>query len=69
MQGKASRWKGRCAVNEDWQAEQFRDECERIRQCIQVLEASAVRPLTPDEIQILASEAGVNRYTHTEKRA
>jgi hypothetical protein len=47
----------------DWQAEQYRDECERIRQCIQVLQASAVRPLTKDEIQILAHEAGVNRYT------
>lgn len=49
---------------DDWQAEQFRDECERIRQCVEVLEASAVRPLTPAEIQILADEAGVNRYTH-----
>jgi hypothetical protein len=45
-------------------AEQFRDECERIRQCVQVLEAAQTRPLTKDEIQILADEAGVNRYTH-----
>jgi hypothetical protein len=53
-------------VMDEWQAEQFRDECERIRQCVQVLEAAQTRPLTKDEIQILADEAGVNRYTHNQ---
>jgi hypothetical protein len=47
---------------DEWQAEQYRDECERIRRSVEILEASAKRPLTKDEIQILADEAGVNRY-------
>jgi hypothetical protein len=52
-------------MSDDWQAAQFRDECERIRQTVQILEASAVRPLTQNEIQILASEAGVVQFTKT----
>ena len=51
-------------MNDDWQAEQYRDECERIRRAVEILEASRVRPLNADEIQILADEAGVNRYIH-----
>jgi hypothetical protein len=47
-------------------AEQFRDECERIKRAVEILEASRVRPLNADEIQILADEAGVNRYTHNQ---
>ena len=50
----------------DWQAEQYRDECERIRQALEILEAAHTRPLTDEEIQILAGEAGVNRYTRNE---
>lgn len=46
-----------------WQAEQYRDECERIRGVIEIIEAAATRPLTKEERQILASEAGVHHYT------
>ncbi len=52
---------------DDWVASQYRDECERIRRAVEILEASATRPLAPEEIRILADEAGVNRYTHTER--
>jgi hypothetical protein len=51
-----------------WQAEQFRDECERIRTTVEILEAAAVRPLTQQERETLALEAGVNRYTRNDPK-
>ncbi len=46
-------------MNENWQAEQYRDECERIRSIIASLEA-AQRAGTPREaITTLADESGV----------
>ena len=51
---------------DQWQAEQYRDECERIRQAVEILEASKTRPLTTTEVEILAYEAGVNRYTRND---
>jgi hypothetical protein len=42
---------------------QHADECARQQQIDAILHAAALRPLDPNEIQILAAEAGV-QYLH-----
>jgi hypothetical protein len=53
---------------DNWQAEQFRDECERMRQTVEALEAAA-RAGTPKEyIDILAYESGVAEIYNKERK-
>ena len=43
----------------DWQAEQFKDECERLRQTIEALEAAEKAGTPREALETLAYEAGV----------
>lgn len=45
--------------NDDWQAAQFADELNTMRQVVETLEASTHRALTEDEARLLAWASGV----------
>jgi hypothetical protein len=44
---------------DSWQAEQFRDECERMRAAVEALEAAAKAGTPKEALDVLAYEAGV----------
>ena len=44
---------------DDWQAEQSRDECERLRQALEALEAAEKAGTPREALETLAYEAGV----------
>ena len=46
----------------DWQAAQHQDELLRMERSIELLDASAVRPLTEAERIEIAAEIGLGRY-------
>jgi hypothetical protein len=49
-------------MTDDWQAAQFRDECERLRSVIEALE-TAEKSGTPHEtVMLLASECGAAKF-------
>lgn len=56
-------------MNDDWQAEQHRDELLLRRDLVDTLTAATHRPLTEQEAELLAWAAGVRPDYNQEKRA
>lgn len=54
-------------MSDDWAAEQFRDECERMKQTLEALEAAAKAGTPKDALDILATEAGVGNLYRREE--
>jgi hypothetical protein len=54
---------------EYWSAEQFKDECERLREIVEALEAAEKAGTPVDALIVLAMESGVSNYYKPENRA
>lgn len=52
----------------DWQAQQFADECERLRQIVEALEAAEHAGTPPEALIVLAQEAGASNYYQPENK-
>ena len=60
MQGKSP--DGASEMTDNWQAEQFRDECERIRQIVKSLEEAEQHGTPHETVNLLADECGVGEF-------